>query len=291
MSTRDFVIGANDGLKLKARTWLVPSGTTRKAVIIFHHGYAEHRAVYDEFFPGIANAGYEVTIFDARGHGESVKTQADLGKSSDKYVFSDLDKVVEQVLTDYEGPAYLWGHSMGGGITLNYMVIGTHRERFNGYIANAPLVKLTPEMRKIAYDRWLPWVVKLIPNYVSEVLLEPALATDDESRWPSYKDDPLRLKKCSVQLIHDASARGARLLDPAFIKYIIDRPLLINQGTFDRLCDWEACERFFKMVNLTDKTLNIYKGFPHELHLTLPENIVRHRNDVLLWLDKHVSSL
>lgn len=286
MST-EFSVKAVDGLELKAKTFLVPQGTPQRAKILFIHGFSEHYNAYDHWWPEIASRGYETTMFDQRGFGHTARTKDDHGVTNEYFAFKDIDVFIEKAYGDYKGPLFMWGHSMGGGIVLNYMVMGTYKDRFTGYIANSPLVRTH-------YTDWkaklLPVLVKLMPFYREKLAIDFASCTNDPARQAAYKDDPLRTNMTSVALAYAMTNRGNRLLDPNFTKSVVDRPLLWAHGTNDFLCSYSAAKQVFESLKLSDKKSLTYPDFVHELMQLKLEDRQLFFKDVVAWLDDHTST-
>jgi dipeptidyl aminopeptidase/acylaminoacyl peptidase len=121
----------SDGLKILGLL-TVPNGSRPASgwpVIIFNHGYippAQYRTTerYVAYVDGFARNGYIVFKSDYRGHGSSE------GQPSSAYGSPDYTvDVLNAVTTLQRYPAAdpnrigMWGHSMGGNITLRSLVI------------------------------------------------------------------------------------------------------------------------------------------------------------------------
>lgn len=121
----------SEGLKIYALL-TVPRGQRPASgwpVVIFNHGYippTQYRTTerYVAYVDGFARAGYIVFRPDYRGHGNS-DGAATGAYGSPGYVIDVLNAVAS--MKRYEGadPARIgmWGHSMGGWITLRAMVV------------------------------------------------------------------------------------------------------------------------------------------------------------------------
>jgi dipeptidyl aminopeptidase/acylaminoacyl peptidase len=98
-------------------------------VVIFNHGYippAQYRTTerYVAYQDAFARAGYITLKSDYRGHGSS-EGESTSGRSSPAYTIDVLNGM-EAVLRHPEADPNrvgMWGHSMGGGITLRAMVV------------------------------------------------------------------------------------------------------------------------------------------------------------------------
>lgn len=294
MSTKDFTVKSYDNLKLCCRTWYPPTDTPTKARILFIHGFSEFLDAYKDWFPLVTKAGYEVTMYDQRGHGNTAKSKKDLGVSHEEGVMGDLETMVSHVSEGYEGPLILWGFSMGGATCLNYMVIGQKKERIDLYISVGPFIRSHPDTAKGLNGlklKIIPYVVKFWPSYKDKADLKPEDTTNNPEKWESYRKEPLRHLQSTALFMHDALARGERLLDPQFIAQIADRPLLLCHGESDNVCDVECSKEFIKIARLSDKTLDLYPGLPHEIMQCVDKDRFDHWQKVQTWLDSHVEKL
>lgn len=121
----------SDGLKIYALL-TVPRGEVPEGgfpAIVFNHGYippAEYSTAekYATYVDGFANEGYIVFKPDFRGHGQS-EGRPEGAYYSDAYITDVLNAVSS--IKKYEGvnsaKIGMWGHSMGGHLTLRAMVV------------------------------------------------------------------------------------------------------------------------------------------------------------------------
>jgi uncharacterized protein len=121
----------SEGLKIYA-LFTVPNGekpTGGWPVIIFNHGYippAEYRTTerYIAYTDAFSRNGYIVFRSDYRGHGNS-EGEAAGGYGSNAYTIDVLNAVASLKKYPDADPNKIgmWGHSMGGHITLRSMVV------------------------------------------------------------------------------------------------------------------------------------------------------------------------
>lgn len=121
----------SDGLKIYA-LMTVPHGTrppTGFPVIIFNHGYippAQYRTTerYVAYVDAFATNGYIVIKSDYRGHGSS-EGQPESAYGSPAYTIDVLNALASARRYPDADPnrVGMWGHSMGGYITLRAMVV------------------------------------------------------------------------------------------------------------------------------------------------------------------------
>ncbi len=119
----------------ETRTFLSPTGATiayrhvaatepAKGILLISHGLAEHSQRYSLFAEAMASEGFHVYAWDHRGHGETTAPDAPIGrfalKDGVRFLIDDLMSVRKLALANHPGlPVILFGHSMGGLVTLN----------------------------------------------------------------------------------------------------------------------------------------------------------------------------
>lgn len=121
----------SEGLKIYALL-TVPQGEKPKSgwpVVIFNHGYippAEYRTTerYIAYTDAFSRSGYIVFRSDYRGHGNSEGSAAG-GYGSNDYTIDILNAVtsVKKYKDADPNRIGMWGHSMGGHVTLRNMVV------------------------------------------------------------------------------------------------------------------------------------------------------------------------
>jgi dipeptidyl aminopeptidase/acylaminoacyl peptidase len=121
----------SEGLKIYALL-TVPQGEKPASgwpVVVFNHGYIppdEYRTTerYVAYVDGFARNGYIVFRSDYRGHGDS-EGEPSSGHTTPDYTVDVLNAVasLKQYPDADPNRIGMWGHSMGGGITVRAMVV------------------------------------------------------------------------------------------------------------------------------------------------------------------------
>jgi len=118
------------------QSWL-PEGDIR-AVILLAHGLSEHSGRYGHLVNSLVPLGYAIYSWDHLGHGRSDGPR--------KYIdqFSDFTDVMAMAFAQVKEnhptlPIFLLGHSMGGLISVNYLL--DHQSDFAGALLSAPAIK------------------------------------------------------------------------------------------------------------------------------------------------------
>jgi dipeptidyl aminopeptidase/acylaminoacyl peptidase len=145
----------SDGLKIYA-LMTVPVGQKPKTgwpVIVFNHGYippAQYRTTerYVAYVNAFARNGYIVFKSDYRGHGNS-EGQATGGYGSPGYTIDVLNAVssIKRYKDADPNRIGMWGHSMGGSVTLRAMVV---RQDIKAGVIWAGVVASYPDL----FARW-----------------------------------------------------------------------------------------------------------------------------------------
>ena len=121
------------------------------AVLVLVHGFTEGIDKFNEVVYYFLQAGFDVWQIQQRGHGKSYRGQSDpsLVHIEDyRDLVKDLHFFVTQVVrkrkqgTDRERlPMYLFGHSMGGGVSALYLE--QYPEDFQKAILSSPMLELS----------------------------------------------------------------------------------------------------------------------------------------------------
>lgn len=128
------VLESPSGASLATRHWS-PDEAPR-AIVHINHGLAEHAARYDRFAKRLTAQGFAVFAHDHRGHGDTRAPDAPHGVFSldgdgPALVMADCAAVQDHARALYpDCPLIMFGHSMGGLITMNYAL--AHADRLAG---------------------------------------------------------------------------------------------------------------------------------------------------------------
>lgn len=136
---------AEDGLSLYYERFPKPEA---KACLVLVHGFTEFSEKYHELAGYLGQVGYEVFLYDLRGHGLSGRQVAPLSLTHvDSYAdyVSDLERYMEQIVRPAAGkrPVYFFSHSMGAAIVTLYLQ--KHPTEIARAILSSPMiVPVTP---------------------------------------------------------------------------------------------------------------------------------------------------
>ena len=285
-----------DGYKLYTKTWK-PSDAL-KARLVFLHGFSDHCNWYPELFPALAHHGIKVYSFDQRGWGRSVHESKQRGSTGpNEQVMMDITTFIKSLPeSEREVPMFLMGHSNGGGMAMYYAATGPRDVvgSIRGFLLESPLIAMPPSARP-----WKSTVVlgklasKILPHQPLLRKLDPNTMSRDPEVCKAWSDDPLNHDTATLEALAAILDRtGALNEGRAVVKEGLGEGgktrLWIGHGTVDGACDFEACRKWYKDLNLDDKEFRAYEGWYHKLHSEPGEDKVTFASDVANWvLDRY----
>jgi len=266
------------GVRLYHRWW-EPEDDPR-GVLIVVHGMSEHSGWYEDLAYYLAPYGFRVESFDLRGHGRSGGLRCYV-ESFDEYI-KDLAIFHEQVEQRSGGlPTALFGHSMGGVISTLYAM--ETELSLRGLLLSAPALDITVAVPMIL--RPVATVLgKLLPK-LPTTSLSSSDVFHNEQIASEYRKDPLVWHKgvrarTGTELIR----AGKQALAQA---EMLTLPLMVMQGTDDKLTAYEASRQLYHDAASEDKTLYSYEGWYHHL-IHEPQNM-RIYGNIRQWLEERLS--
>lgn len=281
----------HDKINFKTVTWKVPEGTPYKGKIIYVHGFFEHSTIYTEFFDKLSQSGYEVFFFDQRGAGETSKGKY-LGKTDEFHTFDDLNFMIKtqlDVRTDKTEKFFLFGHSMGGGISLNYGIYGKYKDDIRGIVVTGPLVTLHPKTQPNFIVRALqPIINQAVPGLKIDSKLNYDFITSHEG-WKKYIQLHDTKLIGTVRQFNDMFVRGEKLLQPQHVaKFDKKIPVLVFHGSTDFINNIEGTKKFVSILpdTVEHKFVEVENG-RHSLFLELAPIFNPIYTQVLEFLSSH----
>lgn len=276
MQQRDFSFKTQDELLLHAVEWK-PDGEP-KASILLVHGIGEHAGRYQHVAEYFTQAGYAITGFDLRGHGKSEGIRGHA--PSFDHLMDDITQGIGIVRSNFPGlPVFLYGHSLGGSLVINYSI--TRDSNPAGVIATSPALGITVPippakllLGKIMYA--------VFPTFQMKNGLDPNDLSHDTSVGQRYISDPLVHPYTTARLGLDLINSGSFAIEHASE---IHWPMLLMQGTSDKLVSPELTRNFAERAPSQLVTFKEWDGYYHELHNESKKDTVL--KTMIDWLDAH----
>jgi len=256
MKTFELHWQTRDGLDIFARGWEPEQAP--KAVVYLVHGLGEHSGRYAHVAEALGNAGYVLFGFDLRGHGRSDGRRGH-APSLEAYL-QDINQLIEQARARYPAlPMFLYGHSLGGILALNYVL--RRKPALEGVIVTAPAMHsgLEEQPAKVLLAKILG---VLLPNAAVATGLDPYTVSHDPNVVQAYIHDPL---------VHYKATLGWGRMMLAVNRWTLEHaaefplPLLLMQGKEDVIAYPSSSIEF--AAPLKERcTLVLWEGMFHEIH-------------------------
>jgi alpha-beta hydrolase superfamily lysophospholipase len=250
-------------------------GEKVRAVIIFVHGLGEHIHRYEHWIKKFNREGIGFIGFDLPGHGRSDGKRGHI--RSYRLLSEMLDILISTSRKTFpEIPVFIYGHSLGGGIVLDYLL--RSGQEIKGAIVTSPwlLLSFKPDRIRIILARIMKG---LIPGLIQPSGLVVSHISHDQVVVEKYLADPLVHNKISVSMIYEANkAAGYSLQQAGKLKV----PLLIMHGSDDQITSPEGSRQFSAGTDQAE--LKIWDGGYHELHNELFKDEVF--TYIMKWIEK-----
>ncbi len=254
MATTQISWKSKDGLKLYARAW---TSEQAKGVVALVHGMGEHIDRYDHLANYFNAAGFSVLGFDHRGHGQSEGKRGHT-PNFEAYL-DDVEVLLTQTRTRFPNlPIFLYGHSMGGNVVLNYLL--RRKPEIQAVITTGPWIKLAfePNAALVMVGKLLR---NIVPGFTQDSGLNPQHIARRAATVEAYKKDPLVHGKISSAAGIDLMKSGQWLLAQ---KGTLPVPTLIQHGADDQITSAAASRQFSAQFEGT--TYKTWEGLYHEIH-------------------------
>lgn len=231
---------------------------TAKAVVVLVHGMGEHSGRYEKsVLPTLLNNDYAVMTFDLFGHGKSE------GKRGHCPNYNALLEAIEVLINKAETifnklPVYLYGHSLGSNLVLNYAIRKQHN--IKGVVATSPFLRLAfqPPKWKVALGKLM---LKIAPSVTLPSEIETKAISSIESEVKRYENDDLIHGKISPMYLFPVIEAGEYAIKNAS-KIVC--PILLFHGKADRIIDFKGTVELNSKIK--DNALTLFDNGYHELH-------------------------
>jgi alpha-beta hydrolase superfamily lysophospholipase len=276
MKHDEFKFKTFDGLQLFGQSWQ-PEDRPR-AVVCLVYGLGEHSGRYTHVADQITQAGYSLIAFDLRGHGQSEGLRGHT--PSYEALLNDVNFFLNEVDKNFpELPLFLYGHSLGGNLVLNYVI--RRQPKLKGVIATAPWLRLAfePPRFKIILAQITNYIW---PSFSQKNGLDTKVLSRDPEVVHAYENDPLVHDYISARMFISIHQAGQWALEHASE---FSLPLLLMHGGDDKIISVKASHEFAN-TKTKNCTFKIWDGLYHEIHNEPEkEEVFKFLID---WLDKEV---
>jgi alpha-beta hydrolase superfamily lysophospholipase len=272
----DALLATSDGLVLRGRA-LPAVGEARGAVAMVH-GLGEHSARYEGLHQVLTAAGFAVASADLRGFGRSPGPRGHINHWDDYRADTAAMLVLARTLAPGK-PLFLFGHSMGGLIVLDYAL--QRQAGLAGVVASAPALLPGGPRR-----RALEVVASVLSIFMPKLSTRLGIDKTGISTLPDvvadYIADPLRTEAVSmrwgteIMKVIPATREGATRFP---------LPLLVLHGEDDPITSPQGSRAFVAACGHPDHQLILYPGCRHEVHHDVGR--AAFERDLIGWLIAH----
>ena len=271
----------SSGHRIHAQAWESERDKV-KGVVGVLHGMGGHVGLYADIVRILISDGFHVVGFDQVGHGKSDGKRGD--SPSYDLLLENVGKLVEEMRTRYGSlPLFLFAHSMGANVMLNYLLT-RQPTKLKGAIASAPWIRLVnrPSAAKIKLARFL---AKFHPSLLKTTGLNRQAISRDKAYLSKYLIDHLSHSKISLRFFFSIRSAGKMILKKADDLSV---PLLLYHGTGDKITSYKASKQFAKRVkNKELLTIQLLPEVYHEPHNDVGKELVY--EIILQWLNKQLN--
>lgn len=273
----EFSIIVRDGVQLQGREWLVE---TPRAAVFMVHGLGEHSGRYDQVAERFNENDFSFFCADLRGHGYSEGKRGH-ARSLER-LCDDLEECLMYVRSEYNDlPLFVYGHSLGGLITLSYL-LSKNTNELQAAVVSSPWLrtKNEPSGLEIKAAKWLSG---LLPSFTQSNRLNTSDLTRDSEVNNAYKNDPLVHDRISVRLFTECYHGGIWARQNA---ERLKLPVYLFHGSDDNITDFQASIDFARLAgDWVD--FKLWEGNSHEPHNDLDKIAVL--ESVISWMDDKLS--
>jgi alpha-beta hydrolase superfamily lysophospholipase len=262
-----------DGLSLFYQRWF-PDTLPVRGIVVVVHGLGAHSNVFEQGVRCLLPQGYGVYALDLRGHGRSPGQR---GYINDWQEFREDLRAFLQFIRAREAEEryFLWGHSMGGTVSLDYAL--HYPASLQGLILSAPaLGHVGVPAWKLAVGQLLS---RLWPRFQLKVGIDRTLSSRDLAVLADYATDPLRHEYGTARLCAEFF-KTVRWIDLHLDALAL--PLLLLQGDADGVTSPRSSEALFQRLQSCNKTYRHYPDSYHDLYSDL--NYREVISDIASWL-------
>ncbi len=242
-------------------SWFLASGPrygNSRAVVMLVHGLGEHVGRYDHVAAALTKAGYTLAGSDLRGHGKSGGRRGHT--PSYEALLDDIASFTVEIEKRHPGqPLFLYGHSLGANLVLNYAM--RRKSQLLGVIASGPWLELAfePPAWKLMMGRLMN---RIYPAFSQYNELKSSSLAHDWSVANAYDNDFLVHNRISARTFITMYELGLWALEHAAE---FPLPVLLLQGGEDQIVSPAATQKFAERAG--DKaTLKVWDKMFHEVH-------------------------
>jgi len=269
--------GRLSGSKLYWQTWA--GDVAPRAVVVLVHGAHEHGGRYAHVAERLLAAGLQVYAVDHAGHGRSPGVRGNIGSMAG--VVAGVDELARFAQSRHPAtPTFVYGHSFGGLVALQYVTGDPVPLR--GVVVSAPAVDTSaahPVQTKLATV-----LSRVAPN-LGALALDAETVSRDPDVVRDYRTDPLNFTGKMRARTGAEILQTVQGLEPRLARLTL--PLYLLHGSADRLVKPSATDWVMARATAAEVTVRRWPGLYHEPH-NEPEK-AQVLDEVVEWIEKQLA--
>lgn len=228
-----------------------------KTIVVLVHGFGEHCMRYSPYIKLFTDNEIAFIGYDHVGHGQSGGKRGII--FSYEQLLDDVDlclKKAEELFPEI--PKFIYGHSMGGNIALNFLL--KRKPKVNGAIISSPWLRLT-KPPGIIVEKLVTFLSLIVPNITIKSGLDNNDMSSDSNEVELYEKDELNHGRISFRLFSEITKNGKRAMK---LVENLNIPTKLIHGNADQVTSFKASEQ----TSQKSKEIEFEKweGGYHELH-------------------------
>lgn len=229
-----------------------------KAVVVLAHGLGEHINRYNHVGDFFVKQGIALIGNDHHGHGRTTGKRGHV--PSFGLLLDEIDALRREAMKRFSHkPLFIYGHSMGGCVVVDYLV--NRKPEVAGVISTSGAIQLAsePSSITIAVGKFMR---RVCPDFTQNNQVDAKALSRDIEVIEAYKADPLVHNMVSSELGLSLLERSKAL---RHFRGELKAPLLLMHGTADKITDHQGSELFSRQSQ-GDVTYKAWEGLFHEIH-------------------------
>ena len=261
---KEFVLKNTEKGIINGYSW--PVENPDKVVCIVH-GIGEYGGRYDRVAARFNEKNFAVLSMDLRGHGKSANVKGHCAPRKD--VLADVSDLLLFAKKEYPGKEIvLYGHSMGGNVTLDYRSRGEFNDIPSAYLISAPWIRLVRPIPGPLYA-FVKAASKIMPAMTIGSAVDETVLGHPDTVKP-YTENPMVHNKISFLCAVDGFDVGKGLEEGTLEDNgkTHEIPTMLMHGGDDRICDIAGTEKVYEILKTRGDKVDFIRwpGLYHEIH-------------------------
>jgi alpha-beta hydrolase superfamily lysophospholipase len=269
-----------DGLELYSQTWQPDRPVSPKINLILVHGLGTHSDVFHNMIDYLVDRHYALWSYDQRGNGRSPGRRGYINNWAE--LRTDLAQFVRSVQAQSPHlPCFLFGHSLGAVVVLDYILQTSDLPPIDGIILSAAALQI---------DSIAPWRIflsnllsRIQPHFTLTTGIDREAASRDPAVPIRYAQDAMRHSNVSARMGTEFFRTTRQVWQQ------LDRlhtPILILHGESDRVTSPQASRDLYRAIAFENKLYHEYVDGYHDIYDDI--NYLEMLADIDSWMVQQV---